>query len=188
MTEICWICGGPVCPFANAIHLNLRHRFAQQCAARLNGRMGASVNERAGESAKLNGQQRNMEVAIVMVCNGLMTSKDLQQLSCYSNCCSKGNGQQMSFLCISQAQAHTRAHTHTWFLSSAFRSHKFRLCFDGPARLLLNLADKYIISYWMDSSESVCCTLCAQYAIQLPFITLDGLQPAHTVYCNCIIT
>lgn len=115
---------------------------------------------------KLNGQLRNTEVTIVMLCNGLMTSsKDLQQLSCYSNCCSKGNGQQISglFFCSALASVHcTNDHLFS-FRSLILRSHKYRLCSDGQSRLL-NLHDKYIIGYnalkWMS-----CCMLCAQYAI-----------------------
>lgn len=156
------------CPFANAIHLNLRHRFA-------------SGWNRLSEQASKETEWTTTEVTIVMLCNGLMTSsKDLQQLSCYSNCCSKGNGQQISglFFCSALASVHCTYDHLFSFRSLILRSHKYRLCSDGQSRLL-NLHDKYIIGYnalkWMS-----CCMLCAQYAI---YRSLHR-QPSFCQHCN----
>lgn len=124
---------------------------------------------------KLNGQLRNTEVTIVMLCNGLMTSsKDLQQLSCYSNCCLKGNGQQISAL----ASMHCTCDHLFSFHSLILHSHKYRLCSDGQSRLL-NLHDKYIIGYNVQKWMS-CCMLCAQYTI---YRSLHR-EPSFWQHCN----
>lgn len=63
------------------VHLQMPHPF--EFTTDLRARRMRAGNKRATEKIA-----KHETVTIVMVCNGLMTSsKDLQQLSCYSNCC-----------------------------------------------------------------------------------------------------
>lgn len=72
-----YACSLAVCPFANGHPFEFTTIYNQP---------GRNIRKNKSKQSKT-----RAEVSNVMLSNGLMTSsKDLQQLSCYSDCCSKG--------------------------------------------------------------------------------------------------
>lgn len=157
----------PLCVFVCAMSICKCHPFEFTTDLRASEvkRTRASLRERE------NSQTRT--VTIVMVCNGLMTSsKDLQQLSCYSNCCCAEEAHIYNLRASERAPIRSLAHS-----SCIHLPHLFRLCYHGHWPFLILTTNIWSKTWMHDElgAKSARCT----HNLRLPYCVVHLISWMH---------